>query len=406
MLLLAKVVAIVLLMLVLIRLKVDLGLILALDSVLTAVLFKIGFRDFLANVWGALKAEETLTLIGVIVLVLYLGQYLQVGGHFRNMVDALKNLVRDPRLILAIPSAFIGLLPMTAGAMMGAPIVEEAARRWNLSPAWKTFFNYWFRHIWEYSWPLYMNVILAAAIFRIPVKRVCFVQFPFTIVAASAGLIVLFRNVPFLPPESAPQRRRPRDVVRVFWSIWPILLTIILIFGFKLNMLLALAAASLLTQVFAKMSPRARWDVLRQSLSPKIILLTAAIMVFKRTLEASGVLDAVVRAFPPHGAMAYLLLFVAPFAVALLTGVNQAYVAITFPLFLPIIGAGQPDMVLLLFAYVSGFCGILLSPAHLCFALTADYFKAEMHDVYKILAFPVGMVFATALFALVVLRIL
>ena len=37
------------------------------------------------------------------------------------MVDALKNLVHDPRLILAIPSAFIGLLPMTAGAMMGAP---------------------------------------------------------------------------------------------------------------------------------------------------------------------------------------------------------------------------------------------------------------------------------------------
>ncbi len=406
MILLAKVIAIVLLMLVLIRLKVDLGLILALDSVLTAVLFKLGFRDFLANVWSALKAEETLTLIGVIVLVLYLGQYLQVGGHFRNMVDALKNLVRDPRLILAIPSAFIGLLPMTAGAMMGAPIVEEAARRWNLSPAWKTFFNYWFRHIWEYSWPLYMNVILAAAIFRIPVKRVCFVQFPFTVVAASAGLIVLFRNVPFLPPESAPQKRRPRDVVRVFWSIWPILLTIILIFGFKLNMLLALAIASLLTQVFAKMSPRARWEIFRHSLSPKIILLTATIMVFKRTLEASGVLDAVVRAFPPHGAMAYLLLFVAPFAVALLTGVNQAYVAITFPLFLPIIGAGQPDMVLLLFAYVSGFCGILLSPAHLCFALTADYFKAEMHDVYKILAFPVAVVFGTALFALVVLRIL
>jgi len=43
------------------------------------------------------------------------------------MAVSLKYLVRDRRLVLALPSAFIGLLPMTAGAMMGAPIVEEAA---------------------------------------------------------------------------------------------------------------------------------------------------------------------------------------------------------------------------------------------------------------------------------------
>ena len=150
------------------------------------------------------------------------------------MVEALKNLVRDPRLILAIPSAFIGLLPMMAGAMMGAPIVEEAARRWNLTAAWKTFFNYWFRHIWEYSWPLYINLILAAAIIQVPIKKICLTQFPFTVLAAAAGLVVLFRNVPYLPPEEN-DGRSFMDVVRVFWSIWPIFLTIILIFVFQIE---------------------------------------------------------------------------------------------------------------------------------------------------------------------------
>jgi hypothetical protein len=63
-------------------------------------------------------------------------------------------------------------------------------------------------------------------------------------------------------------------------------------------------------------------------------------------------------------------------------------------------------MVLLLFAYVSGFCGILLSPAHLCLALTADYFKAELRDVYRILLVPVGVVFSAALLVLIVFRVL
>ncbi|MCK7476243.1 MAG: DUF401 family protein [Candidatus Moduliflexus flocculans] len=97
---------------------------------------------------------------------------MQSSGAFRAMVDALKNLVRDDRLILAIPSAFIGLLPMMGGAMMGAPIVDEAARRWDVSPDWKTFYNYWFRHVWEYWWPLYLSVIMASAIFRVPVWKI------------------------------------------------------------------------------------------------------------------------------------------------------------------------------------------------------------------------------------------
>lgn len=402
---LLKIAAIILVLLFLIRKKWDLGLVLFLDSVLTAVLFKLNIRDFARNVGGALISGETLSLIGIVVLVLYLGHFLQAGGNFRRMVDALKNLVHDPRLILAIPSAFIGLLPMMAGAMMGAPIVEEAAGRWKLTAAWKTFFNYWFRHIWEYSWPLYINLILAAAIIQVPIKRICFHQFPFTILAASAGLVMLFKNVPYLPPEEN-CRRRFRDVGKVFWSIWPIFLTILLIFVLKLNMLIALGISSVLTQIFSRMSLKERWGIILQSVSLKIILLTSAVMVFKRILEVSGALDSIVRVFPPHGITAYILLFAAPFFVGLLTGVNQAFVAIAFPILLPIIGKGQPDMILLMFAYVSGFCGILLSPAHLCLALTADYFKAELKDVYRILIWPVSVVFSAAVLVIVIFRVL
>jgi len=405
MIVLAKIALIVFALLFLIRLKWDLGLVLFLDTLLTAALFGMNSGALLRNAFQALIAGETLELIGVVILVLYLGNFLQHGGHFRTMVESLKNLVHDPRLILAIPSAFIGLLPMMAGAMMGAPIVEEAGKKWDLTPAWKTFFNYWFRHIWEYSWPLYINLILAAAICRVPIKRVCLYQFPFTIVAAGAGLIILFRHVPFLPKETN-EPKTFRDVFQVFFSIWPILLTIVLIFIFKLGMLLSLGISSVMTQVFARLDIRTRIKVIAGGFSLRIALLTAAVMVFKRILEASGALDSVARAVPPHGFSAYALLFAAPFLVGLLTGVNQAFVAIAFPILVPMIGTGNPDMFLLAFAYVSGFVGILLSPAHLCLALTADYFKAELKDVYRILILPVTVVFLSALGALIISRLL
>jgi hypothetical protein len=405
MIILLKIAAIIFLLLFLIKWKADLGLVLLLDSALTAILFGMPAADLLRQAGNALVARETLELIGILVLVLYLGHFLQAGGHFKRMVAALKNLIRDSRLILAIPSAFIGLLPMMAGAMMGAPIVEEAAQKWNLSPAWKTFLNYWFRHIWEYSWPLYLNLILAASIIGVPIVKVCLSQFPFTILAASAGLVILFRHVPYERNEQA-DHRNGKDYGRVVASIWPIFLTIILIFAVRLSMLPALVVSCVLSAAVTKMPGRLRWEVIRKSVSLRIVLLTAAVMIFKRILETSGALEAVMTIVSPTGLSGIVLLFAAPFTIGLLTGVNQAFAAIAFPLLAPIIGREHPDMVLFLFAYVSGFVGILLSPAHLCLALTADYFKADLKDVYKILIGPVSVVFGAALLALVILRLL
>lgn len=402
---LIKIVLIIVLLLVLIRKKVDLGFALALDSLLVAVLFGLRPRPLGQAALEGMTSRTTLELVGIVLLVLYLGQYLQAGNHSRRMVESLRHLVRDPRLILAIPSAVLGLLPMMAGAMMGAPIVEEASRRWNLSPAWKTFYNYWFRHIWEYCWPLYFNIILASTIFRIPIATLCLYQFPFTVLAAGTGLVVLFRNVP--AGRAEPDGKGTlRDVWGVILGLWPILLTIVLVFAAGLSMLVALAVSAVLTQILSRSKPAERWAVVRAGFSPRIALLTAALMVFKRILETSGALDAVAQVVNPAGASGYILLFAAPFLVAVLTGVNQAFVAITFPLLVPIVGAASPDPFLALFAYVSGFSGILISPAHLCLALTADYFRADLRDVYRILAGPVAVVFGFALAVLVASRLL
>jgi integral membrane protein (TIGR00529 family) len=401
---LLKLILIVLVLLFLIKKKLDLGLVLFLGALLTAVAFGLDLPVLARNILTAAVSPETLSLLGIIILVLYLGNLLQFKGNFKKMVDSLKNLIPEPRLILALPPAFIGLLPMLGGALMSAPVVEEAGQRWALTPAWKTFLNYWFRHIWEYCWPLYVNVILASAILQIPIKRIALVQFPFTILAAFLGLLILFKNVRRLPSEKKDSRILNHSLDLVL-SIWPILLVIVLIFVLKFSMLISLAVTALLTQVFFRMNFRERVKIIWESISIKTLLLIASVMVFKRILEVSGALNSATGVYQSEGISAYVMLFAVPFFLGLLTGVNHAYVGISFPILLPILGSGNPDMVLVMFAYVSGFVGILLSPAHLCLCLTLDYFKADLRDVYKILVWPTVVIFIAAFLVLLILRI-
>lgn len=400
-----KVILIILILLFLIKKKVDLGLVLFLGSLLSGFLFGFKVLDLSRTLFEALISFETLSLLGIIFFVLYLGTFLRTGGNFKIMVDSLKALVPEPRLILALPPAFIGLLPMLGGALMSAPIVEEAGKRWDLTPAWKTFLNYWFRHIWEYCWPLYVNLILASAILQIPIKKISSVQFPFTILAASVGFIFLFKHVHYLPKE-AKNESFLKNMFNLFFSIWPIFLAILLIFAVKLSLLFSLAVTVFLTQFLSRIKFRKRINLLWKSISLKTMFLLISVMMFKKVLEVSGALNSLTQIFRPEGVSAYFLLFLVPFFLGFLTGVNYAFVSISFPILLPIFGFSSPDMILVMFAYVSGFVGILLSPAHLCLILTVDYFKTNLKDVYRIIIWPVLIIFAAAFFVLLVLRII
>ena len=400
-----KIVFILFILLVLIRKKVDLGLVLLLGTLLFGFLFKLDFKTFTKNFFQVLISGETVNLVGIVLMVIYLSNLLQKRGNFQTMVDSLRKIVPEPRLILVLPSVFIGLLPMLGGALVSAPMVNEAGNRWNLSGEKKTFLNYWFRHIWEYCWPLYVNILLASAILDVSVKRITLVQFPFTILAVIVGLIWLFKNVPQLPQIEERGRILP-NLITIIISIWPIVLVILSIFLLRFSMLFSLGITVVLTQILYRYRLKERLKMIIGSIPIKTVGLIVSVMVFKRILEISGAVNSITDAFSPEGASGFLLLFTVPFLLGYLTGMNHAYVGISFPILLPVFGAGNPDLILVMFAYVSGFIGILLSPAHLCLFLTLDYFDTELRDVYKILILPCMIILVCAFLILLFLRII
>ncbi|MEA3485281.1 MAG: DUF401 family protein, partial [Candidatus Aerophobetes bacterium] len=177
--------------------KPNLGSIILSASLLIGIISGMRITVILENFLFAAIEPATLKLVGSILLIFILGNLLNEGGNLRNINSSLEAFIKDRRITLIIPSALIGLLPVAAGAMLSAPIIEESGNKMGLTPENKTFLNYWFRHIWEYTWPLYPGLILASAIFSIPIYKIVLAQLPLTLSAILAGCIFGLSRLPY-----------------------------------------------------------------------------------------------------------------------------------------------------------------------------------------------------------------
>jgi integral membrane protein (TIGR00529 family) len=271
--------------------------------------------------------------------------------------------------------------------MMSAPMVEEIGTQLNLSAERKTYLNYWFRHVWEYVFPLYPALILVSGIVVIPLSRVALVQAPLTVGAIIAGVLVGMKGIGRQDNgENASSRLRRRDSLRqLALSIWPIVMVIVLSLGFQLELALSLLVSLLLTTLMHRIRLNTLGRVLLRSLSPRTALLVLSIMIFNQMVAASGAAESASATFAAWGISPVLTSSGVPLLVGLLTGLALPMVGISFPLLLPLIAGSERYAAHVALAYGAGFIGVLLSPMHLCLALTREYFKAAWAPLYRLL---------------------
>lgn len=134
-------------LIILIRLRVELGPALLASTLLLGILNGIGPRGVWQVLFHSFWQETTFTLIATLFAIIALENVLRRQGYLDRLLAALRVLTRDPRTIMALCPAFLGLLPSVGGAIFSAPMVEEVASDSSLSPEEKSFINYWFRHI-------------------------------------------------------------------------------------------------------------------------------------------------------------------------------------------------------------------------------------------------------------------
>jgi integral membrane protein (TIGR00529 family) len=389
----------------LIRKKWNLGYIMIFASLLLGILFRLRVKDIILNVVLAIIDSMTLKLFGIIVLVFLLSGVLRKIESLRDIVDSLQKLVKDHRLILAFIPAFLGLIPMPAGAMFSAPMVNEVASRMNLQAEEKTFINYWFRHIWELIWPLYPSIILFSALLEVEIREIVKVQFPLTIALFIIGLVWEQRNIKRNIIENANRKDVFCNMKKLFLGTWPILLIGVFVLFVKLDFLISLSIVilSLILLNRYKIKVKEIKDIIKSDLDLNILFLIAGIMIFQRMIEATGIIIIIPEFSTGLGIPLLVVLFIIPFLVGILTGISSATVGICFPVLLPfMVVQNEVNLNYAMFAYVGAYIGMMISPVHLCLVVTKDYFKADLAKIYKLLALPLLIII---LFALILVMV-
>lgn len=390
------------------RVRLSLGVALLIGSVLLGLGFGCTPAEIALAAGQALLDPKTLSLAAVVMLILVLSRSLESAGQMRRLLDNFSGLIVRPAMNLIVFPALIGLLPMPGGAIFSAPMVKNLGVRHRLNGAQLSFTNYWFRHIWEYWWPLYPGVLLTVSIAGLNLWAFVLLLFPLTPVAVAAGMWPLKTalNAGGDPAESNPNPHQDTHLGLFLHELTPI--GIVIGLGLGLGLILsALAPAAAIAKeagLIVALAVAIAWVWRKNHLGqrqirtlvfdPKLasmFVMVASILIFKGVLEDSQAVEAVSRELVQWRIPLVPVTIVMPFLVGAVSGITIAFVGTTFPVLISLIQNLQSDPFLLpylMLALVGGFIGVLLSPVHLCLLLSNEYFGTSLPAVYRQLWLP------------------
>jgi integral membrane protein (TIGR00529 family) len=271
----------------------------------------------------------------------------------------------------------------------------EGSNELKLSPERRTFINYWFRHVWQYTLPTYPSLILAATLIKIPVRNLGWINLPLTLTAVVSGIFFGFWGVP--KSTRIQHLSNTTSSLRLFYNLCPLIFGLILVVGFQVELAYAFGLTILGMIIFFKISWWVVLKGLKESLNVELLLTVAIVMGFKKVLESSGAIHSVSGVLLSSEVPLWLIAIWVPFLVGLITGVTVAPIAISFPILIPLFQNDPHFLNYMVLAFASGISGDLLSPFHLCLILTKDYFRADLKGVYRFVWMPTVSIVVVAL---------
>lgn len=347
------------------------GLFVAMNAVLRNEIVRL----FLA----AIEDRSFLTLIPAIFFIYFLGELMETSKDAERMSQSVQKLFQGSRgAVVFIPSA-IGLMPMPAGAMFTAPMVDQIGK--DLSNLDKLTINYWFRHCLEFFWPVYPAMYLLAGLTSTRIGVVSLKLLPLFLVSFVAGWLYL--NGLKLPKFN-------KLTVSEAKQLWPLIM--ILSVGFMI-LVLKIEGWFALLLVCAFYALVKRNHVLlatkRTLKRLDVVPILLIVFMFKHAMMDFGLGKHVSVELTNLGLSTKLVALLLPLLSGMSTGITHAALGISYPV---IVGMGGEQLGFLI--YVFSVLGVLLSPVHLCLVLTLEYFRV---DLSKALAKILPLIFVTAL---------
>jgi len=374
-----------------------------------------------AIAWSRFSSLNHLLLVVITMQVIWLSSQMAASGVMRDLVSAVKSCLSQ-RAAMAVLPAVIGALPMPGGALFSAPLVDDCDHEASVQPVLKAQVNYWFRHVWEYWWPLYPGVLLALDITGLEVWQFMLVQLPLAGVAVLAGAwLLLGRIAPDVNRRSAPHslfnRRFPAllspilVVVAVYTAV-RVLLPALATTSRYLPMIVAIFSAMLVLQCWRPLCGGEWLGILFTRRVLSLVILVTLVRVYGAFIEAdlpSGIalVERMRIELAAWGAPVFVITMAIPFLSGLASGLALGFVGASFPIVFNLIGADAglaQKLATLVLAYGFGYAGMLLSPVHVCLIVTNAHFATRITQSLRGLLKPVLCVLLASVLLHVLVR--
>jgi uncharacterized protein len=400
------------------RLGASLGVAILLFSIVLSLWSGTGIPGLVFQV-KSFGMPENFLLPVVILLLLFFTESLNKAGRMERTVVALKSWLNNKKMLLAGLPALVGLLPMPGGAIFSAPLVASIDGSGELEAEQKVAINYWFRHIWEYWWPLYPGVILAIRYSELPIATFLLIQIPFTFAAVFAGYFFMLKKVKRENFRNSENRKL--EPAAFLSALGPIaILVFISVLGSAvlpktgltstLSSLLSMLIGLIIAIAAVFCGNTSAWipslGMFKKTNTWQMIILIIGILAFSATIKApldmagTTIVTLMRDEFIHAGIPLIAVIMLIPFISGLGTGIAIGFVSASFPVVFALLGQNPTLAVTAAttaLAFTFGFMGMMLSPIHVCFVVTCGYFKTRLFENYRYIIGPIMIVMIASL---------
>lgn len=383
--------------LILIRKKMNFGLSLFLGSIIVGVFslqiiapLDIPKAMVEASIYSFVKQEivtETIELALLMTLIFVLAKTMQETGAITKLIDSLRTIFSKGGTLGVIPAIY-GLMPVPGGALFSAPLIDKEGDKYNLKKEQKNFLNIWFRHIWFPIYPISSAMILVCSMkfSGLPIQMLMLANVPSFLGVLLIGFFFLRRYTKNTPPTTNVIKRQYHGLIYILPPIVPLLFYPLKFIGLTETkcFLIGVCVSLLLLYFLLHIDTKTYLGIVKKSLTGNLALAIFGIMILREMIRISQMHVLITDTMQNLAFPALLIIILIPLLLGALTGYNLGAVALSYPLvesFFAFTGVQLLGLTSLIF--MSSLIGYLISPIHLCNVLSSEYLKTDTTRMYR-----------------------
>ncbi|MCX6662652.1 MAG: DUF401 family protein, partial [Euryarchaeota archaeon] len=373
--------------LILIRKKVNFGLSLLVGSLIVGVFslevitpIDIPKAMIEASFYSFEKQQimtETLELALLMTLIFVLAKSMQETGAITKLIDSLRTFFSKGGTLGVIPAVY-GLMPVPGGALFSAPLIDKEGDKYKLQKDQKNFLNIWFRHIWFPIYPISAAMILICSIkfSGVPIQMLILADLPAFIGVLLIGFIFLKRFTGKTPHTTVTVIKDYRGLVYILPPIVPLLFYPLKLVGLSETrcFLIGVSFSLLLLYALINIDVTTYVTIIKKSLTWNLAFAIFGIMILREMMKISQMHLLITETMHNLAFPALIIVILIPLLLGTLTGYNLGAIALSYPLVDPFFAfTGVHIIGLTSLIFMSSLIGYLISPIHLCNVLSSEY---------------------------------